>query len=126
MSWLLFARIVKKIFALAVFVWLIWTFHSEAAKKHRSRLGWVLLGMLGFYGAYFVAALGAMGIQLLINAATHGGFANIDKQAIPEMVAGAILYAIPVAFGVAFYVRRRLRGLPDLSADMRDDQRHVS
>jgi len=116
MTWLLLAKIVKKLFALAVFIWLIWTFHSEATKKSRSRLGWVLLGMLGFYGTYFVAAIGAMGVQLLISAAYNGGFANIDKQGIPGMVASAILYAIPVAFGGAFYVRKRLRGLPDIAA----------
>ena len=116
MTWLLLAKIVKKLFALAVFIWLIWTFHSESTKKNRSRLGWVLLGMLGFYGTYFVAAFGAIGVQLLISAAYNGGFANIDKQDIPGMVAGAILYAIPVAFGGAFFVRRRLRSLPAIVA----------
>ena len=118
MDWILIAKIVKRLVALGIFIWLVYTFAGEAKKKNRSRLGWIMIGLASFYGSYFIAAVGVLGVQILLASARAGGFEKIDRTAIPEMVASAILATIPIAFGVAWFVRRKLRGLaelPDLS-----------
>lgn len=108
MDWILAAKVLRRLFAVAVFAGLIYTFSAEAQKKGRSRLNWVLIGFASFYGTYFLFAAGIIFVRVML----AGGFDNLKQMDYPAIVASSILFGMVAAFGAAYLVFRKLRSMP--------------
>ena len=103
---------IRKVAALVIFVWLVFTFRKEAREVGRSVLGWSALAVAAFYGTYALVGIGLTIGYLAIGGADWGRRLSESERLLgPYVVLGSQFVAFLAAFAVVAWLRGRLRAL---------------
>jgi len=101
---------IRKVAALGIFVWLVFTFRKGAREVGRSVLGWSVMAVAAFYGTYVLVGIGLTIAYLAIGGADWGRRLSESERLLgPYVVLGSQVVALLAAFAVVAWLRGRLR-----------------
>jgi hypothetical protein len=100
--------IVRRLVALAIFVYIVVTFRKEAKRHGGTPWKWSSLGVLTFYGSFALVSLVAIALLVGVFVASGSGLSATDREMIPKFLPVVLVAGLGSAFIASKVVLHRL------------------